>query len=572
MGGSGRMGDEPAAAAGGGGEGGGGAGDVAGGREPTAEEVQAATKVQAAVRGQQARQEVAVIRAERTAAATAVQRSWRERQAGREARAASPGGEVRAVELGGAEEEDIELAEAEAAVAAEVEAEAEAEAMRVGRTPRRGEEGSPEMKLLEEQLASEVRQRQELEDMIPRLERLFKEEQAKRKALELGSANAERIVANSFAHDVEVEKRVAQLEAELHNVRLGKKAAEEALARAEETVRMQEGIERMRMEAAHRAQVTRLAGEVDRLRETMENDAATMMHEIGRWKSKAEAQAKAFAGARLEVLQRKKELDYSKDALDALIDRLYAGGAAGDDIRHGMAQELERQKARGHREANKRNNGLYERDLEYAMQAADNINVMEPLPPLGKDEGGNVVNRDYFVSERQWVSNMPRLPGPGEAAGEKGRGGRKASVPNLGVAPARVGAPALPSNRRASARDGPQPSARRDPPSGRRQAGGAPSAPSHRSPRMGAGQRAAQRPPPGQGAPSFMQNGGRARSVPRPRPAAMAPADDAVAKHLQRIAVAKQKKKENKGFMDRGPRDRFESKSNQMNMHMAQKW
>ena len=52
----------------------------------------------------------------------------------------------------------------------------------------------------------------------------------------------------------------------------------------------------------------------------------------------------------------------------------------------------------------------------------------------------------------------------------------------------------------------------------------------------------------------------------------MAPADDAVAKHLQRIAVAKQKKKENKGFMDRGPRDRFESKSNQMNMHMAQNW
>lgn len=540
-------------------------GSGGGGDQPTAEEVEAATRLQAQHRGNVARQEATILRAERTAAATSVQRSWRERQARQNKDREDAGGDEEG-EGGGERDPDAELAEAEAAVAAEAEAEAAAEAER--RTPRRGEGGSPEMQLLEAQLQSEVRQRQELEDMIPRLERLFKEEQAKRKALEVGSANAERIVANSLAHDVEVEKRVAQLEAELHNVRLGKKAAEEALARAEETVRMQEGIERMRMEAAHRAQVTRLAGEVDRLREAMESDTATMMHEIGRWKSKAEAQAKAFAGARNEVLQRKKELDYSKDALDALIDRLYAGGAAGDDIRHGMAQELERQKAKGHREANKRIHGMYERDLEYAMKAADNINVMEPLPPLGKDDG-NVVNRDYFVSERQWVSNMPRLPGPGEERSARGAG-RKAQVPNLGMAPARVGAPALPSNRRASARGDHQqerPSARA--PGSQRREAAAPG--SHRSPRMGAGQRAAVRPPPGQGAPSFMQRkGGRAPG--RPRPAPGPPADDAVAKHLQRIAEAKAKRNKPQGFMDRGPRDRFESKSNQMNLHMAQKW
>ena len=82
---------------------------------------------------------------------------------------------------------------------------------------------------------------------------------------------------------------------------------------------------------------------------------------------------------------------------------------------------------------------------------------------------------------------------------------------------------------------------------------------------------AAVRPPPGQGAPSFMQRkGGRAPG--RPRPAPGPPADDAVAKHLQRIAEAKAKRNKPQGFMDRGPRDRFESKSNQMNLHMAQKW
>lgn len=213
------------------------------------------------------------------------------------------------------------------------------------------------------QLELEGRTRAELEDMLLRIEKHFRAEQAARRRAEEQAAAAEeelrrekaardRMVgggegANSDPQDVRaireqllreraaLEDARSRAEAELSAARAEARRFAEALALAEESVRQAEAVERLKMEAEHNAKIQRLAAELSRLREELDLRTQAMASEMGRWKMQADAASSAVAEAKEELLKRKKELDNTKEKMDHLVEKLYIGACGREGSRGG---------------------------------------------------------------------------------------------------------------------------------------------------------------------------------------------------------------------------------------------
>ena len=221
-----------------------------------------------------------------------------------------------------------------------------------------------------QQLEVESKTNAELEDMLLRIEKHFKAEQvarhtAEEKAsaseaqiseerelrekaqLELknrmyeGERNAQ-LKAALAAERGALEAEKAKVEAEIEEARGDAQRSAEALARAEEAIRQEETVARLKLESEHNAKVSRLAVEIDRLREELDQRTNAMGNEMMRWKSQADAAANAVSLAKDEVMERKKELDITKEKMDHLVEKLYIGREKGLELRGAIDFHLER--------------------------------------------------------------------------------------------------------------------------------------------------------------------------------------------------------------------------------------
>ena len=115
---------------------------------------------------------------------------------------------------------------------------------------------------------------------------------------------------------------------------------------------------RLKLESEHNAKVARLATEIDRLKEELEQRTNAMGHEMMRWKGQADAAATAVSMAKDEVLERKRELDSTKEKMDILVEKLYIGREKGLELRGAIDFHLERHRAMARYGSGNANAGL----------------------------------------------------------------------------------------------------------------------------------------------------------------------------------------------------------------------
>ena len=221
-----------------------------------------------------------------------------------------------------------------------------------------------------QQLEVESKTNAELEDMLLRIEKHFKAEQvARRKAEEMVAEAESKIAAeraakeaisaelNNVGHEAErnkalkaalsaeqgaLESEKNKVMAEIEEARSDANRAAEALAKAEEAISQEETVARLKLEAEHNAKVARLATEIDRLKEELEMRTNAMGNEMMRWKVQADAAAHAVSVAKDEVMERKRELDNTKEKIDHLVEKLYIGREKGLELRGAIDFHLER--------------------------------------------------------------------------------------------------------------------------------------------------------------------------------------------------------------------------------------
>ena len=78
------------------------------------------------------------------------------------------------------------------------------------------------------------------------------------------------------------------------------------------------------------------------MKEELQQRTNAMGNEMMRWKSQADAAANAVSLAKDEVMERKKELDVTKEKMDHLVEKLYIGREKGLELRGAIDFHLER--------------------------------------------------------------------------------------------------------------------------------------------------------------------------------------------------------------------------------------
>jgi len=245
---------------------------------------------------------------------------------------------------------------------------AEAEHGPAERGPTAADEAYAEQRVAKErekheaQSALESKAREELEDMILRIEKHFKAEQAARK-------KAEELLQNSVAAEMESRAKVEdvlkkrqqeqrlledergaikrerlalesmrqEFEAELQAARSEVAKAQEALAGSEERIRATEQVERARMETDYQGRMVHLQQDMDRMRDEYTYRLMMMNEEMEKWRQQAVQTSNAVLEAKNEVIERKKELDHTKDKMDQLIGKLYIGRERGVELSGAIA-------------------------------------------------------------------------------------------------------------------------------------------------------------------------------------------------------------------------------------------
>ena len=109
-------------------------------------------------------------------------------------------------------------------------------------------------------------------------------------------------------------------------------------------------MERLKIEAEHNARMNRLTAELQRVQEELDVRTRVVGAEMVRWRVQAEAAAAAVRDAKEEVsglqrceaaapspdtararqlMDRKRELDVTKERMDGLVEKLYVGAPVG---------------------------------------------------------------------------------------------------------------------------------------------------------------------------------------------------------------------------------------------------
>lgn len=205
------------------------------------------------------------------------------------------------------------------------------------------------MKGLDYQLKESQAQKFRLEEQVEEVSRRLDDEiELKEQALaDLQNLSHEQqrnaaLKAALSAEQGNLQAEKAKIQQEIEEARQEASRSADALARAEEAIRQEETVARLKLEAEHNAKVSRLATEIDRLRDELEQRTNSMGNEMMRWKSQADAAANAVSLAKDEVMERKRELDVTKEKMDHLVEKLYIGREKGLELRGAIDFHLER--------------------------------------------------------------------------------------------------------------------------------------------------------------------------------------------------------------------------------------
>ena len=202
---------------------------------------------------------------------------------------------------------------------------------------------------LEQQLKQSQAQKFRLEEQVEEVSRRLEDEiELKEQAMaDLQNLSHEQqrnaaLKAALSAEQGNLQAEKAKIQQEIEEARQEAARSADALARAEEAIRQEETVARLKLEAEHNAKVSRLASEIDRLRDELEQRTNSMGNEMMRWKSQADAAANAVSLAKDEVMERKRELDITKEKMDHLVEKLYIGREKGLELRGAIDFHLER--------------------------------------------------------------------------------------------------------------------------------------------------------------------------------------------------------------------------------------
>jgi len=217
-----------------------------------------------------------------------------------------------------------------------------------------------------EQLQAAERAKQDLEDMLIRIEKHFKTEQGLRRKAEASLAESraqargvEDMKATVAASQLELKKQrhaldssrdelndeKVEMEGLLEQARLDAKKAQASLQHAEEDAAAAEDMIRLKLEAEYKSKISRLVTELERVRGELESRTDLMRHEMQRWKHQAEQAAASLRDAKNEVLERKGELDRTNEKMIKMVEKLYVGREKGLELKSNIDFQMQNMKA-----------------------------------------------------------------------------------------------------------------------------------------------------------------------------------------------------------------------------------
>eukprot|EP00873_Tetraselmis_striata_P020915 jgi/Tetstr1/441179/TSEL_029437.t1 len=216
-------------------------------------------------------------------------------------------------------------------------------------------------------LRKEQAARAELEDMLLRIERHFKLEQAARKKAEeeleeareaeaaaraeaaaegerfrAYAADMDRANAELQANSASLDELRAEYEAQLAGLRQQLAETQQAVVEAEDRGHYANEVDRQRVEAEVAQRLGPLQMELDHTRMELMQRTATMGEELQRWRWQAENSAAAMLDARADVMERKRELDSAKEKMDGLVDKLMYSRERGIELTSAIDQQMHR--------------------------------------------------------------------------------------------------------------------------------------------------------------------------------------------------------------------------------------
>ena len=196
--------------------------------------------------------------------------------------------------------------------------------------------------------------KEELEDMLLRIEKHFKTEQMLRRKAEVSLDQMRASLKNSEMDGSRIKQERQALERQkLKNIQERTKLEEERsqmqvvvqaageqerkakleLQELHHSVTTREEMITYRLQATYSATIAKLEAEISRLQEELEFRTVSMHQELQKWRDQAQFATNALREAKNEVIDRKRELDTTKERMDLLVEKLYTGRERGMELR-----------------------------------------------------------------------------------------------------------------------------------------------------------------------------------------------------------------------------------------------
>lgn len=196
--------------------------------------------------------------------------------------------------------------------------------------------------------------KEELEDMLLRIEKHFKTEQMLRRKAKVSLDQMRQSLKNSEMDGSRLKSERQALERQkLKNIQERTKLEEERsqmqvliqtageqerkakieLQELHHSVSTREEMIQYRLQASYSATIAKLESEIARLKEELEYRTVSMHQELQKWRDQAQFATNALREAKNEVIDRKRELDTTKERMDLLVEKLYTGRERGMELR-----------------------------------------------------------------------------------------------------------------------------------------------------------------------------------------------------------------------------------------------
>ncbi|UPQ96716.1 hypothetical protein HOP50_01g00060 [Chloropicon primus] len=196
--------------------------------------------------------------------------------------------------------------------------------------------------------------KEELEDMLLRIEKHFKTEQMLRRKAEVSLDQMRQSLKNSemdgsrlkserqalerqklknIQERTKLEEERSQMQVMIQTAGEQERKAKIELQELHHSVTTREEMIQYRLQASYSATIAKLEAEISRLKEELEYRTVSMHQELQKWRDQAQFATNALREAKNEVIDRKRELDTTKERMDLLVEKLYTGRERGMELR-----------------------------------------------------------------------------------------------------------------------------------------------------------------------------------------------------------------------------------------------